>query len=112
MSGVAERRRTGFCPSEPCSAPLSADPKTELATPLWAGDLFNQLDLGAVRSFEEANPTAVVGRHLFEDPHPVFPQLGHGPGIIVGIERDVLDTVMLLVILRRDQCRDIEGQPV
>src|SRR5262245_56081716 len=42
----------------------------------------------------------------------VLPQFCHRAGIIVGIEGDVLDAVMLLVILRRDQGRDVECQPV
>ena len=68
-------------------------------------DLLDQLHLGAVRGFEEADAAAVVGRHLFEDAHAVARSLARVAGVVVGVEGDVLDAVMLLVVLRGDDRR-------
>ena len=74
--------------------------------------LLDHLHLRAVGSLEETDVAAVVGRHFFEDVHAVGLQLGQSPRIIVGLDRDVLDAIMLLVVLAGDQCRDVELQPV
>src|SRR6185437_14868574 len=97
VSGGAEPRRAKSCPSVPCAAPLrrmaalppggggeAIDSKFDQT--LWPGDFLDQLDLGAVGGFEEADAAAVVGCQLFQDAHAVVAQLGHCPGIMVGVE--------------------------
>src|SRR5258708_38017120 len=74
--------------------------------------LLDQLHLRAVGSLEETDVAAVVGRHFFENAHAVGLQLGQSPQIIVGLDGDVLDTVMLLGVLAGDQCCDVARQPV
>src|SRR5712671_8177491 len=78
---------------------------------LGPGDFLDHFDLCTVGSFEEADPTAVVRRHLLENPHTIIPKPSHRPGIVVGVERDVLDAVVLLVVLSRDQRGDVSVSP-
>src|SRR5208282_3394343 len=76
-------------------------------------DLFDDLDLGAVGGLQKADaPAVVVGRHLLEDAHTVGLELGHCPGIVVGVDGDVLDAVNLLAALGGDHPGDVELQPV
>ena len=75
-------------------------------------DFLDQVHLGAVGRFEKADAAAIVGRHLFEDAHAIFAHAGQGPVIVFGVDRDVLDAVMLLVFLSGDQAGDVELQPV
>src|SRR5204863_2925243 len=85
VSGAAALLPTRSCPSEPCSAPFLG---------LRGLCLLDEFDLRAVGRFEEADAAAVVRRQFFEDAYPILPQLRHRPGIVVGVEGDVLDAVM------------------
>src|SRR5262249_48284336 len=77
-----------------------------------ASRLLDDLDLGAVCGLEEADAPAVGRRQLFQDAHPVGPEPGQRPGVVVGVERDVLEAVALLPVLGVDEGGDVEGHAV
>src|SRR5215471_20369899 len=81
---------------------------------LYGLNLLDQLDLRPIRRFEEADSSAGIriGRHLFENAHAIVFEPGHCAGIIVGVERDMLDAIMLLMLLAADQRRNVERQAV
>src|SRR2546423_2938748 len=79
-----------------------------------SGDRLNLLDdfhLRAVGALDPAHVAAVVVDFL-EDLRAVLLQLRKRAGVIVGLQCDVLDAVTLLVVLGRDDCRNVELQPM
>src|SRR5204862_4374353 len=79
-----------------------------------SGDRLNLLDdfhLRAVGALDPAHVAAVVVDFL-EDLRAVLLQLRKRAGVIVGLQCDVLDAVTLLMVLGRDDYRDIKLQPM
>src|SRR5580692_9742834 len=70
-------------------------------------DLLDQLHLRAVGRGNPAHMPTVVDA-LFEDLRAVLLKVREGAGVIVGLDRDVLDADMLLMILIGDDGRHVE----
>src|SRR6516225_1550114 len=115
----AERRRHGLCDHNPERWALE---RSELGfddararTPidgctLRGGavlDLLDQLHLRAVGRGNPAHMSTVVDA-LFEDLRAVLLNVGERAGVIVGLDRDVLDADMLLMVLVGDDRRHVE----
>jgi hypothetical protein len=67
-------------------------------------DLLNQLHLGAIGCGDPAHMSAIV-EALFEDVRPVLFQVCHRTGVVVSLDRDVLDAdVLFVVLLGIDRC--------
>src|SRR5947209_16216746 len=66
-----------------------------------SSDLLDQLHLRAVGRGNPAHMPTVVDA-LFEDLRAVFLKVREGAGIIVGLDRDVFDADMLLMVLVGD----------
>src|SRR5205823_13555183 len=73
-------------------------------------NLLDQFHLRAIGALDPADVPAVV-EQLFKDAGAVALQFGERAGVVVGLDRDVLDPDMLLVLLRLDDRRDVELQP-
>src|SRR5215468_9408971 len=72
-----------------------------------SSDLLDQLHLCAVGRGNPAHMAAVV-EALFEDLRAVLLEVREGAGVIVGLDRDVLDADMLLMVLVGDDGRHVE----
>jgi hypothetical protein len=72
-----------------------------------SSDLLDQLHLRAVGRGNPAHMPTVVDA-LFEDLRAVLLKVREGAGVIVGLDRDVLDADMLLMILIGDDGRHVE----
>jgi hypothetical protein len=53
-----------------------------------------------------------VGASSLEDAHAIGPKPGQRARIVVGVDSDVLDTVVLLAALSVDERGDVQRQPV
>src|SRR5580704_12006691 len=73
-------------------------------------DLLDQLHLRAVGRGNPAHMPTVVDA-LFENLRAVLLKVREGAGVIVGLDRDVLDADMLLMVLVGDDGRHVEGLP-
>src|SRR5213594_3785590 len=75
--------------------------------------LLDDFDLNSVGGLEEADPPAVVvGWQLLENPDAIGSEPGQRCRVVVGVHGDVLEAVVLLALLRVDQGRDVELQPM
>src|SRR5262245_9296270 len=72
-----------------------------------SSDLLDQFHLRAVGCGDPAHMPAVV-EALFEDLRTVLLNVRQGAGVIVGLDRDVLDADMLLMVLVGDDGRHVE----
>src|SRR6516162_6669358 len=70
-------------------------------------DLLDQLHLRAVGRGNPAHMPTVVDA-LFDDLRAVLLNVGERAGVIVGLDRDVLDADMLLMVLVGDDRRHVE----
>src|SRR6202045_5287781 len=75
-----------------------------------SSDFLDQLHLRARGRGPPAHMPTVVDA-LFEDLRAVLLKIREGAGVIVGLDRDVLDADMLLMILIGDDGRHVEGLP-
>src|SRR5271170_4140172 len=72
-----------------------------------SSDLLDQLHLRAVGRGNPAHMPTVVDA-LFEDLRAILLKVREGAGVIVGLDRDVLDADMLLMVLVGDDGRNVE----
>src|ERR1700751_4618947 len=72
-----------------------------------SSDLLDQLHLRALGRGNPAHMPAVV-ETLFEDLRAILLNVGERAGVIVGLDRDVLDADMLLMVLVGDDRRHVE----
>ena len=72
-----------------------------------SSDLLDQLHLRAVGRGNPAHMPAVV-ETLFEDLRAILLNVGERAGVIVGLDRDVLDADMLRMVLVGDDGRNVQ----
>src|SRR5574341_319282 len=109
----------GRAPTAPSARPLRSIPRAIFQTnsccsPLFCTTLldFDELELHAVRSLEEAHPPAPRNDGLLEDSDALSLELRDKRVELVGVDGDVLHAVLLLARLVLEKARDVEVQPV
>src|SRR5262249_18091712 len=111
MSTGSGERWGSATPSEIWSFKAILRPRLWLEPAVCALHFFDDLNLGAIGSLQETNPSAVViRRHLLENADPVGLELSQCARIVVGVDGDVLDAVKLLAALTTDYSGDVELQ--